>query len=43
MSIYSGFATRSLEASYNAAVYKLIFVLQLKIHRTMTNRIFCRQ
>ncbi len=38
MSIYSGFATRALEASYNAAVYKLIFVLQVKLHHSLTSR-----
>jgi len=40
MSVYSGFATRALETNYNAAVYKLIFILQTKLHRQYTNRNF---
>ena len=30
MSIYSGFSKRSLESSYNKALYNMIFLLQLK-------------
>ncbi len=37
MSIYSGFATRALEMSYNKTLYNLLFVLQTKIFRNLKN------
>ena len=33
MSIYNGFGTRQLEASYNKALYNTIFLLQLRIYK----------
>lgn len=40
MSIYSGFATRALEAQYNTIVYKIMFILQMKIYRDSTQSKF---
>eukprot|EP00826_Nyctotherus_ovalis_P037342 TRINITY_DN3399_c0_g1_i16.p1 TRINITY_DN3399_c0_g1~~TRINITY_DN3399_c0_g1_i16.p1 ORF type:complete len:113 (-),score=29.00 TRINITY_DN3399_c0_g1_i16:53-391(-) len=36
MSVYSGFVTRSLETTYNKALYNLLFLLQTKIYRNAT-------
>ena len=40
MSVYSGFTTRSLESSYNRCLYGLIFLLQMRVHRSINNSIY---
>ncbi len=42
MSVYSGFVSRSQEASYNRALYNVLCLLQLKVVRGMKGGIFLR-